>query len=402
MCALQHIFSNVDRGYFARQGNGFQTVAVAAELVGTDDLHVLESAAFYAVSSERRDAGEIPVKETFFRLPSGRFAIGRTVNWGTDSVGRVGNYLTHHLVLSRDELIAVGARPLSLLDVMPLATADADLTPRDLVPLPLESASLKAAPPDLASFDRELLANLAIAAVDSGEKTVLFIGDEARTRAMMQGLYATLAMEERLRLTFSTHFYESHHLSHLFALVTVRSRAEAPTQREDYTVFDLDDNRFPPFWPTSAYSDWLADCVRSGQWEEIEALNVELDRLRSGECSDQAWDFAPTGARACAALWERAGPEVARVLIGDARLMVGFLRRLSSPSPLADSLMAAAAPSELCGVNIASDVAHVCLSTLRSAATRKGWRKWAQRWKDDPILISFLPTVRPWWQFWVR
>lgn len=400
MCALQHIFSNVERGYFARHGNGFQTVAVAAELVGTDDLHLLESAAFYAVSSERRDAGEIPVKETFFRLPSGRFAIGRTVNWGTDSAGRIGNYLTHHVILSRDELIAAGARPLSLLDAMPLATADTDLTPRELPPLPLKSASLKADPRNLASFDRELLANLATAAVDNVEKTVLLIGNDARIRAMMQGLYATLPIDERLRLTLSTHFYESHHLRHLFAFVTNSSRAEAPTEREDYTVFDLDDNRFPQILPTSAYSDWLADCLRSGRREEIDALNVMLDRLRGSGCSGQGWDFTPTGARACAALWERAGPEVARVLIGDARLVVGFLRRLSSPSSLADSLLAAAAPSELCGVNLTPDMAHACLSTLRSAATRKGWRKWVQRWKDDPILISFLPRVRPWWQFW--
>jgi GTPase-associated protein 1 len=251
----------------------------------------------------------------------------------------------------------------------------------------------------LAGFDQELLANLATAAVDGGEKTALLIGDEAQSRAVLEGLYATLATEERLRLTFSTHFYESNHLRPLFAFVTVRSRAEAPAQRHDYTIFDLDDGEFPSIWPASAYSDWLSDCLRSGRWEDIDALNAVLNKLRGGH---QGNDFIPTGKRACAALWERAGTAVAPALVGDARLVVEFLRHSPAPRPLADALLAAAAPSELCGVSVAPDSADACLSALYSKATRKGWRAWTQRWKDDTTLISFLPKVRPCWQLWKR
>lgn len=144
MHALQHIFSSVEHGYSARQGRGFQTAAVAAELVGTDDLRALENAAFYAVSRERREAEEFPIKETFFRLPSGRAALGRTVNWGTDSLGREGNYLTHHLIFNREDLLAAGVQPLSLFDAARLAAAHTDLTPRDLAPLTIEVAPERA------------------------------------------------------------------------------------------------------------------------------------------------------------------------------------------------------------------------------------------------------------------
>src|SRR5436305_1601323 len=92
--ALQHVACNVERGYFPNRGPGFQTVAMSPELEGTPDLKKLETVApYYEVAAARRGAGTFPVKETFFYLPSGRAAIGRTVDWGTGPSGREGNYL---------------------------------------------------------------------------------------------------------------------------------------------------------------------------------------------------------------------------------------------------------------------------------------------------------------------
>lgn len=402
--ALQHIFSSVERGYDPRRKRGFQTVALAVELVGTEDLRVLEDAAFYALSRERRAAREFPVKETFFRLPSGRFALGRTVNWGTDSLGREGNYLAHHLVLDRADLLAAGANPLAVLDAAPLAEklaeAGLDLTPRTLPPLELEVAPTQTDWRGFEGINAELLANLALAVVDGGEKTALVIGDEARSRSVLRGLLAALAAEERLRLTFSTHFHEAHHLRSLFALVTVRSRVEAPSQRESYTVFDLEAGEFPQLSPASAYAGWLAGCLRAQRWEEIGALNGVLDGLRSGQ-SVSVNDSLLAEAQACAALWERAGTSVAQGLVGDARLVMEFLRQLPAPRPLADALLTGAGPSELCGTEVAPDEANACLSALHSIATGKVWREWVKRWSGDPLLASFTQNRPAWWQRWI-
>jgi hypothetical protein len=398
--ALQHLFSSVERGYDPRRKRGFQTVAAAEELVGTEDLQVLEDAAFYAVSTERRAAKDFPVKETFFRLPSGRFAVGRTVNWGTDSLGREGNYLTHHLVCQRDDLLAAGANPFAVLDAARLAEADSDLTPRALPPLALKVAAVPTDLRTLADGNAELLANLA-AAVDGGVKTALLIGAEARSRQALRGLFAALATEERLRLTFSTHFYEAHHLRPLFALVTVKSRAEAPSQREAYHVFDLDGGEFPQLSPASAYAEWLAECLRSGRWEEVSLLNGALDELRGGR-DERDKISLPVGARACAALWERAGKNVVRALVGEGQLIVEFVRHSPSPRPLADALLEAASPSELCGAEAATEEAQACLSTLRSAATGKVWRAWVKRWERDSALAPLAHDAPPWWKRWGR
>ena len=120
--ALQHLYTSVEKGFSPRQGRGFQTVAVSAELVGTEDLAALERASFYSLRRERRDAGDPPVREVFFRLPSGRFAIGRTVDWGTDALGREGNYLTHHLVIECRALVEVGSDAFAVLALPTLAT----------------------------------------------------------------------------------------------------------------------------------------------------------------------------------------------------------------------------------------------------------------------------------------
>jgi hypothetical protein len=385
-------------------------------------LRALEDASFYAVSHEWRSARDFPVKETFFQLPSGRFAIGRTVNWGVDSLGREGNYLTHHLILSREDLLKMEANPFAILETARLADTDIDLTPRALPALALEvGTDLSLSHFDSSGFETlnpEMLANLAVAAVDGGAKTALIITNDASRsaswqlapqRTMLRSLFAALATEERLRLTFSTHFYQSHHLRPLFTLVTVSSPAEAPSQRQDYIVFDLEAGEFPHIAPASAYADWLADCLRSRRWAEISTFNAVLDRLRGSQgesppSSPHSFTpsplHLPTGARACAALWERAGSKVARALIGDAQLVIEFLRHVPSPRPLADALLAAASPSELCGGDAASDATNACVSALHSAATRKVWQTWAKQWSADPVLASFMRNKRPWWQRW--
>jgi hypothetical protein len=315
-------------------------------------------------------------------------------------LGREGNYLAHHLVLSRDDLLAAGVNPFAILDAARLADGGTDLTPRALPPLAIEVAPAEA---DFHGFDgisAELLASLAAAAVDGGERTALLIGDEARASGVLRGLFAALAAEERLRLTFSTHFYESHHLRSLFALATVRSRAEAPSQRESYAVFDLDDGEFARISPASAYADWLADCLRSRRWEETVALNRALDGLRGGK--EIRKDSLPTNAKACAALWERTGTALARALVGEARLAAEFLRQLQSPRAMADALLDAAAPSELTGTNASAEDVNDCLSALRSAATGKVWRAWMKRWSDDPALASLAQDAQPWWRRWKR
>ena len=390
---LPHLFSSVERGFDPRRKRGFQTVAVAEALVGTEDLQVLEDAAFYAVSTERRAAKDYPVKETFFRLPSGRFAIGRTVNWGTDSLGREGNYLTHHLVCTREDLLAVGANPFAILDAARLAEADSDLTPRALPALALEVAAVET---DLHG-NAELLAQLAAAVVDGGEKTALLIGDETQSRQVLRGLFAVLALEERLRLTFSTHFYEANHLRSLFALVTVKTRADAPSQREQYAVIDLESSEFPRVASASAYAAWLADCLRAGRWDEITALNAALNALRSGAALQQP---LPINAPACASLWERAGVKVAPALIGNAQATMAFLQHLSAPRQLADTLLASASPSQLGGAN--PEAAQACLTALRAAATAKVWREWVKQWHDDPALAELAAEPKSWWQVWKR
>lgn len=221
---------------------------------------------------------------------------------------------------------------------------------------------------------------------------------------MLRGWWTDPALEERLRLTFSTHCYDAHHLRRLFALVTVRSRVEASAQmreREAYHVFDLDDGEFPRLRARSAYAAWLAECLRARRWQEIVALNAALDVLRD-ERSERVKIALPVGAQAGAALWERAGVKLARALVGNAALTADLLRQLPARRQLADMLLAVGAPTELCGAAATPEVVKGCLSELHSAARGKVWREWVKRWSEDAALASFAQDKRPWWQLWGR
>src|SRR5579872_1536080 len=135
---LEHLACNVELGYRPQRGVGFQTVALASELEDTEDLRSLEEVAPYYRVEAQRSGAELPVKESLFRLPSGRMALTRTVDWGTDPHGRVGNYLWHALVLEHPP--AQPWDPFQLLDAAGAGTVGTDLAPRLLPRRVLEVA----------------------------------------------------------------------------------------------------------------------------------------------------------------------------------------------------------------------------------------------------------------------
>ncbi|HWQ33068.1 MAG TPA: hypothetical protein VNQ79_09450 [Blastocatellia bacterium] len=397
--ALQHLFSSVERGFFPQQRRGFQTVAVSEELIGTADLQTLEDAAFYALSRERLAAALFPIKETFYQLPSGRYAVGRTIYLGLDSLGREGNYLTHHLIVSRADLLMAQADPFNLLSALPSNPAETDLTPRTLAPLIVDSNPLPLPARLPEEISPALFAALAKSVIDGQEKTTLLIGDEAKTRRVLQSLFGVLALEERLKLTFSTHFYEAQQQRALFALALVGSHAEAPSQRQQFVIFDAAGGEAPALQSSSAYAEWLSDCLLAGRLAEVRELNESLNALRGGSAviSDQLL----SSVQACAALRERAGGSFAATLKGRPRTVKLLLNQLSAPRELADAILAAASPDELCGQAVPETAAE-CLSALRAAATGKVWSEWVNRWKADSALSALPHKGASWWQKWRR
>jgi hypothetical protein len=99
-------------------------------------------------------------------------------------------------------------------------------------------------------------------------------------------------------------------------------------------------------------------------------------------------------------LWEQVGVKVAPALVGDAAATTAFLQHLAAPRELADTLLAAASPTQLGGAN--PETAQACLAALRAAATAKVWRAWVKRWHDDPALAAIVAEAKPWWQLWKR
>jgi hypothetical protein len=391
--ALQHIYSSVERGYFPHQPRGFQTVSLSRELIHSADLQALERAAVYSLNSERRRASDFPVKETFFVLPSGASAVGRIRDSGTDSMGREGNYIAHHLIISHDELTSASASPFAILDCLSSAN-DTDLTPRDLQPviidLPAGSFSIDA----LTRMDSEFAANLMAAVTEKKDKTVLLIGKESRS--VIAGLLASLPAEERTGVTFSTHFFESGHLRSLFSVVAADSRAEAPSQRQDYFVFDLEEGSFPRIPITSAFSGWISQSAKSGRWDEIRSFNQVLNQLRS---SESVIASPPTITRpACGVLWEKAGLKAARALVGNADSICNYMVIGPSRREIAEVLLTIGSPSEVCG-KADEDIAKECLSLLSKAAPGRAWKVWVERWKNDPLL-ALASDKKSWWRVW--
>ncbi len=379
--ALRHVYSSVPEGRQAGRGSGFQTVAASPGLDGAD-LAALEKASFYALSRDRRGAGApLPVRHTYFRLPSGRLALGRTEDHGTDALGREGNYLARHRVVEAEALAEAASGPWAVLDgawwesaVPPPGDLDPEEVP--LRPETAEIAALEALPPELRTA-------LAAAAADGGEKPVLLVTGAETAAALLRALSALMDPEERLGCTFCTHFYESGGLRSLFRVVAVAGRGEIPGARDQYRLFDLETGDYPATEPQTPYSTWLSACVRRGAWEEPPAFNAATRAIRREEPGLSVDGLSATGRLL---LWEREGESLAARLSGPG--LADYLQELPVPRKLLAALLARS-PAELCGTEAPTEETDACLEALRAWAPDGAWRSWARKWKSDPLLASF-------------
>lgn len=395
--ALQHLYANVERGYQPGHGRGFQTAAVSRELAGTEDLKVLERAAFYAV---RRRDGALPVKEVYFKLPSGRVAIGRTVDWGMDPLGREGNYLAHHLVLEADAFRAAGADAFAVLDAAQPAAPGTDLTPRDLPAVELNVSPRLLVPPDPASARADLLSVLAYVLTRAEPTTEVLLGDQAALRAWLRALFAALQLEERERATFCTHFYESANLRDLFRVAVLGSRAELSPKLEGCRIYDPADekpNGPDPGPPLNPYEQWLAEVVGKDRWEEVPLFHSVLASLRDLRSVARLGSL-PSEARS--AVWALEAERIVPALQGDPELILWFFgtdgEPLSVAAEAAQKLLALT-PAALCG-EADPAACQEALTTLRAAGKPRDWKGWLKKHRTSPHAQPFLADIEPLWE----
>lgn len=394
--APQHLFSSVERGYFPKHGRGFQTIAMTSRAIHPEDLRVLEDAAFYALSRERRAKKSYPVKETFFQLPSEKFAFGRTLYLGVDSLGREGNYLAHHLILSREEFLALEANPFVVFDGAEWADYATNLKPRELPPLSLKLNPIISPSNSIADLNAKLLANLVVSAIGQVAAPMLLAGDENLSREYLKGLFDVLAIEDRPTVTFSTHHYDADHLRNYFRIVTTETRIEAPSQ--NYRFQELNQSSYSVPDPAGQYAKWIVEALQTGNIEEIFAFNNSLKKIRH----QQNATWLPETKSGCLALWERVGSEIANSLVGKGESINLFLVSLASPRELANALLQCASPSNLCETEAPTELIRHQLELIKSAASSKVWSEWRKKWSSDPILIAAFEEANPWWKIWGR
>lgn len=397
---LLHVAANVEAGLDGRHGSGFQTVQASEALLGTEDLQLLETVApYYEVTPQRRAAGEFPIKESFFALPSGRFAVGRTVDWGTSASGRAGNFLARHLVVDRDTFRGCGMDPFRLLDA-----AWPEMAP-ELVPeaLPLVRINFAAVPvnQELGSFPQfseASLTTLLLHATGEARITLLLPGEEGESRRLLRALFAALPTDQRERCTFSTHFYRACvALSGHFRLATVRDGSEAPTASRELISMILEGSNASVL---SGYEGWLACRLRAGDWPAIHVLNRTVEAVQAGSASPEA---LPENRALHRVLWQRVGSSLAPLLLGRPDVCTQLLQQLSvaESRQLAEALLRLGSPGVVCGEE--TDPAKECLVALKRAAGGAAWKAWNLRWKEDPLLQDRTGSASgPRWAWWRR
>ncbi len=391
MNVSQHLFSSVERGYFPKHGRGFQTVAITPDLARTEDLAHLEDLSFYALSREARTAEIKPTKETFFKLPSGKLAIGVTKYLGTDSLGREGNYVTHHVIFEERDF---SGNVFTVLHSLREMDVTADLTPRELPKVALKISDYKFDPEKLNDINTEAITNFYQLALSNSEKTILLIGEAAAM--LIESLFAFLLPEERLPLFFSTHFYESDSLRTNFKIVAVNHRGENPSSLENYLEIDLSAPKLNSAIQPSRHAKWLSECVAAKRWNEIENVNKIVAAVRR----DEVPNLLPETAIARGVLRDLTSDESVKLLFGNSIFIKEYVHELAerNDEKSIEKLLKIASPTELLGAAADEKIVMDSLQAIKAIARDRSWREWRKRYSSD-VYFKLLPEAK-WWDIW--
>lgn len=390
MNVSQHLFSSVERGYFPKHGRGFQTVAITPDLGRTEDLAYLEDLSFYALSREARTAEIKPTKETFFKLPSGKLAVGRTISTGTDSLGREGNYVTHHVIFEEQDF---SVNVFAVLNSLREMDVTADLTPRELSKVALKISDYKFDPEKLNELNAEAVTNFYQLAMSDSEKTILLIGEAAP--ALIESLVAFLLPEERASLFFSTHFYESDSLRTNFKIVAVNQLSEMPSSLENYQEIDLSAPKISTAIQATRHAKWLSECVAAKRWNEIENVNKIAAAVRR----DEVPNSLPDTAVARGVLRDLTSADSVKLLFGNTDYVREYLIELAerNDEKSIEKLMVTASPTELLGSGVDEKIVKEFLQFIKNMSRDRAWREW-KRYSNDAY-FKLLPESK-WWEIW--
>lgn len=385
--AQQHV-----RGPATLEDGSISRVVVASEGIDAADREVLDRVSEASLSDVDAVSELKPVRKSFFRLPSGRFAVGRTQfgPGGKDSV----SYLAHHLVVDAPILEANGGHPFVVLDIAEWMTCS-DRVPRGLQPVWIQGPADPNILLSVLEPRRQLLANLASAVVAPRDRPVALVGQESVGMDLLRVLYRVLPIDRRLELTFCSYFHGAHAERSRFSVVMVPRSSDLPT-RGGYHRFDLGTGRLSPRPPETAYGRWLARELAAGHWERIDTFNRAVRAIRQ-EADRTPFDALKADRETFAAFWEVAGPESRQVISGSPRRIAWVLAEVASPRPIADALLSVP-PETLLGRESPADDVVTALALLRKSASRRTWSRWWDRWKEAPVLAPFVARTRPWWR----
>jgi hypothetical protein len=388
------VASNVPEGLAPERGAGFQTVWASEALLGTEDLRSLENAAsFYEVTPDRRARGDFPVRELALRLPSGRVGIGRISDAGASGSGRGGNYTACFISADVTELKETSADPFALVDRAFPEPVFGPLTPRRFPDAFLDIPGSQPKDGPFTSFPEEFAGSLATATLARGDKPVLMIGNEGTCRAMLHTLLLALPVEERWEVPFATHFYRACDVTRAsYRLLTVRSWSEAPADRSEYRIFDVDARKPAENVAPSAYGNWLGARLMRGEADEIGRFNRSIWSFRAGGIR-QAFPDTPAW---LAAAWELLGPELLPSLAPRRHSLAGLLSATVDRQPLADAILGAFGADEL---DPKLPEQRKLVEALRGAASPPAWAAWTRKWEATAWVREM---TRPAWAFWKR
>ncbi len=394
--AHQHLYGSTSLSTSSAGSPSHGTLACSDPAMDPADLAVLERAGEATLSPADAALDLKPVRKTFFRLPSGRFAVGRTqfgdvARGGADS----SRYIAHHLIVENDALLSSGGHPFVLLDIADWATSLEHVV-RAARPTWIQGPADPEILLSVLEPRRDLLSKLAAAVVTPRDLPLILVGPESVAMDLVRVLFRVLPVTRRMELTFSSYCSGAGSLPDLFSLVMVPRASDLASRkaslRFDLATADLSSRLLP-----TPYARWLRHELEAGRWERIDTFNRTLEALRTGSGETSLGALTPDR-ETIAAIWEVAGLETRRLLSGSPRRIAEVLAKATAPRPLADALLAVP-PEALLGDQSPADDIVAALSVLKKAASRRTWSRWWDRWKEAPILAPYASSVsRPWWR----
>jgi len=268
----------IDQHIYTSGKNGFETISSTGGL-GENEIQKLETFSLYLLPSSilYKESIPKPIKYVFYPLSEEKFVIGKAVYSGKDNFGRMGNYLFHNFVISKEDFLEIEFNPGKFIKWAETKRIFRDkISNEPFTKISFSPDEIKTINFEIQNIKKDVILNILYFCFNYKiiRENLLLLGENDKFLNFLILIYSILPLNLRKEISFDTYAYKSNLDAKIMGLPDKKEFKENQfySLKVNLSTMDFTSNIHIKEIPENI--SFITDMVVSGKIKEINSLHL--------------------------------------------------------------------------------------------------------------------------------